>query len=105
MVSKKNLIRSQFEINKAIKMNSTTKSIRDKKIKFIIKKLSLIDSFKSTNLPLEILEIIIGYKKRMEETVDVKCCYCRGSFKYNKELYLKNEISIGFSGLCCNNCM
>jgi len=48
-------------------MDSSQKTIRMRKLKFIKKTLSLIDSFESTNLPYEIIELIIDYKKQMEK--------------------------------------
>ena len=85
-------------------MNSQEQTTTKRRIKFIIKKLSLIDSFKSTNLPYEILEIIIDYKKRMEETILMECSGCRGDFKFNKQLYLNNEERIRWSGVSCYYC-
>ena len=85
-------------------MNSQEQTTTKRRIKFIIEKLSLIDSFKSTNLPYEILEIIIDYKKRMEETILMKCIGCRGDFKFNKQEYLHNEERIRWSGVSCSYC-
>ena len=85
-------------------MTSTQKTVSIRKIKFIKKTLSLIDSFKSTNLPYEILEIIIDYKKRMEETIKICCTSCRNRFDFNKQHFLQMGYGIRFAGLICEDC-